>query len=301
MSIKMADMPTDFWSGWIITITVVSLVGLVWLIFSIYFSKKNAEEFISPVWDETLREGNNPAPMWWFWMILAALVTTVIYLMLYPGLGSYSGVLKWSQGGRLDLNLVRYSYQHADIREEITNASITELQQNDKFMDSAKRIFVQNCAACHGANGQGQAMTFPNLKDNDWQWGDTEEAIEQTLRHGRQAVMVSWQAVLGDEGVSHVANYVKTLASSNDAAENVKGMQLFQQFCVACHGNAGEGNPLLGAPRLSDDIWLYGNSDEQLRYSISVGRNGIMPAFDKKLDDAQIRMLVAWLTKDRNL
>ncbi len=300
MSIKMADMPTDFWSGWIITITIVSLSGLVWLIFSIYFSKKVAEEFKSPVWDETLTEGNNPAPMWWFWMILTALVTTVIYLILYPGLGSFSGALKWSQGGRLDQNLVRYSYQHADTRKNITNTSIVELQQDAKLMGSAKRIFVQNCAACHGPNGQGQAMTFPNLRDNDWQWGGTEEDIEQTLRHGRNAVMVSWQAVLGDEGVSQVADYVKTLAS-NDAANtagNTKGMQLFQQFCVACHGNTGEGNPLLGAPRLSDDIWLYGNSDEQLHHSISIGRNGIMPAFDKKLDDAQIRMLVAWLTKD---
>ena len=296
----MADMPTDFWSGWIIAITVVSLAGLVWLIFSIYFSKKIAEEFESPVWDETLREGNNPAPMWWFWMILAALIITVIYLMLYPGLGSFSGALKWSQGGRLDLNLVRYSYQHADIRKEIANTSIAELHKNENLMDSAKRIFVQNCAACHGSEGQGQAMTFPNLKDNDWQWGGTEEAIEQTLRYGRQAVMVSWQSVLGDEGVSQVANYIKTLASSDNVntAENTKGMQLYQQFCIGCHGNTGEGNQLLGAPKLADDIWLYGNSDEQLRHSISIGRNGIMPAFDKKLDDAQIRMLIAWITKD---
>ena len=98
----MADMPSDFWSGWIIGLTVVSLLGLTWLVFSIYFSKNGSEEFESPVWDETLKEGNHPAPMWWFWMTLAALVFTVIYLILYPGLGSFSGTLKWSQHGRLE-------------------------------------------------------------------------------------------------------------------------------------------------------------------------------------------------------
>ena len=105
--------------------------------------------------------------------------------------------------------------------------------------------------------------------------------------------MVGWQNVLGDEGVSQVANYVRTF----DSVVNDKGMELYQQYCVACHGKAGEGNQALGAPNLADDIWLYGNSDSQLRQTISVGRNGIMPAFDKRLNDTQIRMLVAWLTR----
>jgi len=174
---------------------------------------------------------------------------------------------------------------------------IAELQQNVELMKSAKRIFSQNCAACHGSGGEGQAMTFPNLMDNDWQWGNSEDAIEHTLRYGRQASMIAWQSVLGDEGVSQVTNYVKTMSSTNHSSANDKGMELYQQFCVACHGKTGEGNQAIGAPRLADDIWLYGNSDAQLRHSISVGRNGVMPAFGKRLNDAQIQLLVAWLAK----
>ena len=293
----MANMPTDLWSGWIIVLTLGSLAGLAWLVFSIYFSNRNADEFKSPVWDETLQEGNNPAPMWWFWMILTALVISVIYLMLYPGLGSYSGALKWSQSGRLDKKLVLFAYEHADINKTIIQSPILELQNNKQFMDSANRIFMQNCAACHGVQGQGQAMTFPNLKDDDWQWGNTEAALEQTIRNGRQAVMVGWLAVIGEEGVTQVSDYVKNMTATEHSPSATKGMAIYQQFCFACHGNEGEGNPALGAPNLADDIWLYGNSDSQLYDTISKGRSGMMPAFDKRLSDAQIKMLVAWLSR----
>lgn len=292
-----ADMPAEFWSGWIITITVVSLLGLTWLIFSIYFSKKNTTEFISPVWDETLKEGNNPAPMWWFWLILSALVISVGYLILYPGLGSFSGTLKWSQGGRLDKNLTVYAYQYEDIRKYIKQTSIDILQQDQQIMQSAKRVFTQQCAACHGIDAQGQAMAFPNLVDDEWQWGDSEADIDHTIRYGRQAMMVPWQQVLGDEGVADVVNYVKVMAMKNAINTEARGYALYQQFCIACHGSEGEGNSALGAPNLIDEVWLYGNSDEQLRHTIALGRNGIMPAFERRLSDAQIKMLVAWLSK----
>jgi len=293
----MPNMPTEFWSGWIIVLTLGSLAGLAWLVFSIYFSNHNAAEFKSPVWDETLQEGNNPAPMWWFWMILTALVISVIYLMLYPGLGSFSGALKWSQSGRLDKKLVLYAYEHADINKEILQSPISALQENKEFMYSAKRIFMQNCAACHGVQAQGQAKTFPSLIDSDWQWGNSEEALEQTIRHGRQAVMVGWLAVIGEEGVTQVSDYVKNMTATEHSSSATKGIAIYQQFCSACHGVEGEGNSALGAPNLADDIWLYGNSDSQLHQTISIGRNGIMPAFDKRLSDAQIKMLVAWLSR----
>ena len=290
-------MPTEFWSGWIIVLTLGSLAGLAWLVFSIYFSNHNAAEFKSPTWDETLQEGNNSPPMWWFWMILTALIISVVYLMLYPGLGSFSGALKWSQSGRLDKKLVLYAYEHADINKKILQSPISELQNNSEYMDSAKRLFMQNCAACHGIHGQGQAMTFPSLIDDDWQWGNTEAELEQTIRHGRQAVMVGWLAVIGEEGVTQVADYVKDMTATAHSPSAEKGMAIYQQFCFACHGQQGEGNPALGAPNLTDDIWLYGDSDTQLHTSIAKGRSGVMPAFDKRLSDAQIKMLVAWLTR----
>ncbi|MFK7816848.1 MAG: cytochrome-c oxidase, cbb3-type subunit III [Gammaproteobacteria bacterium] len=291
----MADMPTDFWAGWVIALTSVSLLGLCWLVYSIYFSANREKQEQSPVWDETLSEGDNPAPMWWFWMTLAALVTTVVYLILYPGLGSFSGTLKWSSHGRLDHSFANYENKFLPVRKNILKRPISELQENNAIMESAQRVFVQNCAACHGMEGKGQALAFPNLKDDDWQWGGTEEAITQTLMYGRQAAMIGWLDIIGKEGVQQVKNYVKTLASESNVSAKDEGKQIYQSNCAACHGLLGEGNPALGAPNLSDDIWLYGSSDRALHETLAYGRKGIMPAFGERLDRTQIRMLTAWL------
>ena len=211
MKNMMADMPSDFWAGWIAVLTVVSLLGFAWLVFSIYFIANRQKQHDSPVWDHTLTEDKHPAPMWWFWMTLAALVFTVIYLMLYPGLGSFSGSLKWSQHGRLDHSLARYDARFATLRKNISQRSIVELQNNPAIMESAQRVYSQNCAACHGVNGEGQANAFPNLKDEDWQWGGGEEALTQTLKNGRSAVMVGWLDALGEEKVNQVISYVKNI------------------------------------------------------------------------------------------
>jgi cytochrome c oxidase cbb3-type subunit 3 len=291
----MADMPTDFWAGWIAALTIVSVLGLCWLVFSIYFSSNRQEQPDSPIWDESLSEGKNPAPMWWFWMTLIALVVTVIYLILYPGLGSFSGTLKWSQHGRLDHSFARYNEKFSPLRKNILKRSISELRSNDAIMQSAQRIFIQNCAACHGMDGKGQAFAFPNLQDDDWQWGSSEEAIIQSITHGRQAAMVGWLDIIGEEGVMQVKNYVKTLASKTNVGVNSEGKKIFQTNCSACHGLLGEGNQALGAPDLTDDIWLYGSSDTALQQTISAGRSGMMPAFSERLDEMQIRILTAWL------
>jgi len=291
----MADLPTDFWAGWIVTLTCLSVLGLCWLVYSIYFSSSRNEHVETPVWDETLSEGNNPAPMWWFWMVLTALVISVVYLMLYPGMGSYSGTLKWSQHGRLDHSFSKYEAKFSPLRKNILKRSIAELQDNQAIMETAERIFSQNCSVCHGVDATGQANKFPNLKDEDWQWGGGEEAITQTIKHGRRAAMIGWRDALGEKKVLEVKDYVKTLSADNNAQDNETGKEVFQSNCAACHGLIGEGNPILGAPNLSDNVWLYGNSDEDLTNTISFGRSGEMPAFEKRLDDFQVRMLVAWL------
>ncbi len=299
MSKPMANMPTDFWSGWIAVITLVSLAALGWLVFSIYFSADGQEEDPAQVWDETLREGSNPVPMWWFWLILTTMVFSVIYLMLYPGLGSYKGALKWSQGGRLDESFASYSEQFGEERERIANATLISLRGDLAIMASARRIFDRKCGICHGSDASGQASRFPNLLDDEWQWGGDPAQIEQTIRAGRQATMIAWQAVLGDDGVKAVAQYVGHLGNDSQASENERGKTIYRQNCVVCHGASGEGNILLGAPSLADGIWLYGGSKEDIEQSIERGRNGIMPAFDGRLDEKQHRMLVAWLTRVR--
>ena len=293
-------MPNDFWSGWIAVITVVSLLGLAWLVFSVYFTANGHEDSDSPVWDETLREGSNPAPMWWFWMILILMVTSVLYLMLYPGLGSYSGVLKWSQGGRLDNSFAIYEDEFNDLRQLILAAPLQTLHNDERVMDSARRIFEQNCAACHGSGGEGGAASFPNLVDDDWQWGDSAEQLEQSIRAGRRAVMPGLSAVLDQDAITQVTQHVLAMQGGDNALEGGPGQALYATYCSACHGPTGTGTPLLGAPNIADAITLYGNSEAVVAQTIAMGRFGIMPPFAERLDDVQIHMLVAWLTRDRN-
>ena len=223
------------------------------------------------------------------------MVFTVIYLILYPGLGSFKGVLNWSQDSRLQSSYDVYHDRFDDKRNAIAQSSLADLQNDLDLMATAERVFARNCAACHGSDGRGQVSLFPNLKDIDWQWGGSPEQIEQSIRQGRTANMISWQAVLGDEGVAQLADYV--LVIGTDQAEQHPGKIQYTQFCSACHGVGGNGNAQLGAPNLSDDSWLYGGTKEDVRLSISQGRNGIMPAFEERLDDAQIKMIVAWLAR----
>lgn len=293
----MADLPGDFWGGWITVITVLSLIGLSWLTWSVYFSKDTEDSHESPVWDENLKEGSRPAPLWWFWLILALLVFSVGYLMLYPGLGSFKGVMKWSQGGRLEHSYEQYEQEFSEARNALLNASYETLQSDPEAMRAARGLFSRNCAACHGPEGAGQASQFPDLTSGAWQWGGSVEQIEQTIRHGRVAAMPPWIAALGEDGVKEVATYVQSM--SKIAGDSHPGKIKYQQFCVSCHGVNGEGNPLLGAPNLADEVWLYGNSLSEISTSITLGRNGVMPAFGARLDDVQIRLLTAWLTRQR--
>ncbi|MDC1436841.1 cytochrome-c oxidase, cbb3-type subunit III [Gammaproteobacteria bacterium] len=290
----MAVMPSDFWSGWIILLTVISFIGLGWLVLSVYFlpSSQN-HDGEEPVWDNNLTEGSSSPPFWWFWLILFMMVFTVVYLMLYPGLGSFEGAFRWSQGGQLSEHTAEFEREYADIEADILATPYIELTANNEAMNSAASIFSEHCSACHGAEAMGQANLFPNLIDDDWQWGGTAEQIEQTLRNGRLAVMISWQALLNDEGVDNVSAYVMSLSGSPDADH--PGKAQYDMFCIACHGPTGDGNPLLGAPRLNDDLWLYAGDLDSIKASIANGRSGQMPAFGDLLDDVQIRLLTAML------
>jgi cytochrome c oxidase cbb3-type subunit 3 len=291
-------MPTSFWGGWIVVVTVVSLLALLWLTLSIYFSRDTGGDIAREVWDETLREGTTPAPLWWFWLILALLAVSVVYLILYPGLGTYAGALRWSQGSQFTATLASYEDRFGAARDRIAAAAVQDLLLDGSAMRSARHLFNNHCSACHGEDARGQAQTFPNLADADWQWGGAEQDLAQTITLGRQAVMPPWQAVLNDDGVAQVADYVLTLAAADGvtaAAAPSEGSRLYQTYCSACHGADGAGLVALGAPALRDEIWLYGGGVEAVRASIAMGRNGMMPAFGERLDAAQVKLLTAWL------
>lgn len=294
----MADLPTGFWSGWIIVLTLVSLAALLWLTISIYFgadANKKPDPDTEPVWDNDLREGSNAPPLWWFWLLLATLVFSLVYLMLFPGLGSYPGLLNWSQGSRVATSYENYEQSFAEVRAEIAASSLAVIQNDLSLMQTAERIYRRECSACHGPDARGQASLFPNLADVDWQWGSSAEQIEQTIRSGRNANMLAWQPILGDDNVDLVASYILQMGDSGSASH--AGKVVYDQNCAACHGNDGTGSELLGAPNLADDIWLYGGDLEIVKASIASGRNGVMPAFAERLDDMQIKLLVAMLAR----
>jgi cytochrome c oxidase cbb3-type subunit 3 len=296
----VADLPNDFWSGWIIVITVLSFFFLGWMIFSIYFAKdvrnpnQPGEDHAEPVWDDNLREGSNAPPLWWFWFILATMVFSVVYLILYPGLGNFVGMLRWSQDSRITASYETFEQRYQDSRQTVQQSDIASLQQSDAYMATAQQIFTERCAACHGETGMGQASMFPNLKDDTWQWGGSAEQIEQTIRNGRKAGMIAWQGILNAEQIGNVADHVLSMSGSSPG--NDDGKTQFNQYCAACHGQTGEGNPMLGAPALNDAEWLYGGSKAAIHTSIADGRTGEMPAFKDRLDDVQIKLLVAYLT-----
>ena len=291
----MADLPTGFWSGWIIVLTCVSLA---WVVLSVYFAPPDAgpEEGKAghePVWDTNLREGSSAPPLWWFWMLLGAMVFSLIYLMLYPGLGSFEGLLNWSQGKRLVSSYEVYEESFDTRRAEIAALSLSEIQADRVLMATADRIFRRECSACHGIDGRGQANLFPNLLDIDWQWGGSPEQLEQTLRNGRRANMPAWGAIIGEEKTNAVARYLLNFADTEHA-----GRTVYEQSCAACHGVDGVGNPLLGAPNLADNTWLYGGDLDSLTTTLNEGRQGQMPAFDsQRLDAAQLKLLIAKLAR----
>lgn len=297
----MTDLPSDFWGGWIAVITMVSLAGLAWLVFSVYFSRSKDDGVAHQVWDETLREGTTAAPLWWFWLIVALLAFSVVYLILYPGLGSYRGVLEWTQGGRVAESHARYEREFGGARAAIAAAGVAELRLDAAVLRSGASVFRNHCAGCHGENAGGQADLFPDLTDPAWQWGGDPQQIELTITSGRQAVMPPWQAVLGDEGVAQVADYVRGLSRGQSTGDGKPsaGQSQYATYCSACHGPDGSGLAALGAPALNDDSWLYGGTPADIRESIANGRNGVMPAFAGRLDAAQIKMLVAWLSRER--
>ncbi len=178
----MTSIATGFWAGWIAVLTIVSVAGLAWLAASVYFSPDDSAEVGHVVWDQTLREGTTAAPLWWFWMLLALLATSVVYLILYPGFGAYAGVLRWSQGGQIAASLASHEERFGPMRTEIAARALPELQQNELAMRSASHLFSNHCSACHGADARGQASLFPDLRDGSWQWGQDRRSSRKRSR-----------------------------------------------------------------------------------------------------------------------
>jgi cytochrome c oxidase cbb3-type subunit 3 len=283
-------------------LVVVNIAGCFWLLR--WTSKpKSATEKIGGgadtghVWDKDLREYNNPLPRWWLWLFYITIAFSVIYLALYPGLGSFKGLKGWTQAGQYD-----QQQQAADVRAKAYLApfaamTVPQLAADGKAMATARNLFQVNCAPCHGSDGGG-AKGFPSLADKQWQWGGDPDTVVQTIMAGRVAAMPPWGQVLGAQGVDQVVAYVQQISGQQaDPTLAAAGKTQFETVCAACHGVDGKGNPLLGAPNLTDDIWLYGGDAATLKLTLENGRNGQMPAFGDRLGAERVRLLAAYATR----
>lgn len=291
---------STFWSIWIIVFTAITIVGCTWLLFA---NRKvevsdDTKEGESPktghVYDG-IEEYDNPLPGWWFKMFVGTVVFGVIYLVLYPGLGNFGGVLGWTQVGQWEEEVAEAEAKYAPLYEQYSETPVEELIANPEAMKMSRRLFNNNCAVCHGSDGRG-SYGFPNLADSDWLYGGSAEDIKTTLVNGRQGAMPALGGALGEEGVDKVAEYVfKISGREHDTEKAEAGDQLFATYCVACHGTDGTGNKMLGAPNLTDGIWLYGGSPTLVRHTIRNGRNGNMPAQADKLKAEKIHLLTAYV------
>jgi cytochrome c oxidase cbb3-type subunit 3 len=292
-------MSDFFSSGWSIFVAATTIVGLIaCLALLIVASRRKVmadDNTTGHVWDVDLREMNNPLPRWWMWLFVITVVFAAIYLALYPGLGSFGGTLGWSSTGQYKTEQQRAQESVAQIFAKFKGKSAEELVKDSTAMGIGERLFGNNCAQCHGSDARG-SKGFPNLTDGDWQWGGTPEIIAETITKGRIGVMPPMAAAVGTaEDVKNVANYVLSLSGG---AHNAVAAQLGKPkfvVCAACHGPEGKGNPALGAPNLTDKIWLHGWGEAAVVAMINNGKNNIMPAFGERLSAEQIHVLAAYV------
>tara|TARA_R110001583_G_scaffold193657_2_gene362556 strand:- start:5955 stop:6815 length:861 start_codon:yes stop_codon:yes gene_type:complete len=250
-----------------------------------------------------IEELDNPLPRWWVFMFWGTIVFGFGYLSAY-GLGNYDGWLTvtvddqevtWTSTNQWKAEVQAFDKEIAPLYAEYRATDIAELAMNEDALQTGQRLYKSNCSVCHGTAAKG-AQGFPNLTDNDWLYGGTPENIKQTIMYGRQAAMPAWASVLGNEGVGEMAQYVRSLSGLEHSAEAAeKAAPKFQQLCMACHGADGKGNQLVGAPNLTDEIWLYGGATKQIEFTLKHGRNGKMPAQAEILGEDKVHVLSAYI------
>ncbi len=248
------------------------------------------------VWDGDLQELNNPLPRWWLWLFVLTVVFGLGYLVIYPGLGNFAGTAGWSSERQLAEQSAQADKVLAQTFRAFERQSVTALAANPDAVRIGHNLFMNNCVACHGSDGRG-APGFPNLTDRDWLFGGTPEAIVQSIAQGRSSTMPGWREALGgDAGVEDVLRYVMSLSGRDLPAGNLEnGRARFSTICVACHGADGRGNQALGAPNLTDPIWLNGGSIASVRSSIANGRHAEMPAHLERLGQTRVNLLAAYV------
>lgn len=293
----MSDFTSNFWPMFIAVTTLVSILACLLLL---WFSGKAramtaSDNTTGHVWDGDLREMNNPLPRWWAWLFVITIVFSLAYLALYPGLGAYAGKLGWTSTGQHQAEVDKGNAEIAPLYARYSAMKPEDVAKDAQAMAIGERLFMNNCAQCHGSDARGN-KGIPNLTDNDWLGGGTPEIIKADISKGRTGNMPPMAAAVGSaEDVKTLAQYVLSLsASPHDSVQAALGKSKFTA-CAACHGMDGKGNPALGAPNLTDNIWLHGDGEAAIVAIINAGKVNQMPAQAGILTEAQIHVLASYV------
>jgi len=298
----MADFTSEFWNIYIIVLTVIGIVGCGVLLYSQSSVKGAALKSVDGkvgttghIWDEDLTELNTPMPRWWMGLFYLTIAFGIGYLWLYPGLGSYKGSLGWTSAKEHKEELAKAEKEYGPLFDKYKNQDLKAVAADPQAHAIGERLFLTYCAQCHGSDARGN-KGFPNLTDKDWLHGGDPDTIKLTIMKGRHGVMPPMGAAVGSEkDIENVAQYVLSLSdSTHDPIKAVMGKSKFSA-CMACHGPGGKGNPMIGAPNLSDKIWLYGGSSETIMETVRKGRNNTMPAFEDFLGESKVHVLAAYV------
>ncbi|MDH1549387.1 MULTISPECIES: cytochrome-c oxidase, cbb3-type subunit III [Pseudomonas] len=297
---------TTFWSTYISVLTIGSLIGLIWLLLATRKGQSHnpTDQTMGHSFDG-IEEYDNPLPKWWFWLFVGTLVFAVGYLILYPGLGNWKGILPGYENGWTGANEWQKEMDKADARfgpifAKYAAMPVEEVAKDPQALKMGGRLFASNCSVCHGSDAKG-AFGFPNLTDKDWRWGGDAQTIKASIMNGRHGVMPAWAEVIGEQGVADVAAFVLTSMDGRKLPEGAradpaKGKEIFAGNCVACHGPEGKGTPAMGAPDLTHpQAFIYGSSFAQLQQTIRYGRQGQMPAQAEIQGNDKVHLLAAYV------
>lgn len=285
---------SSFWSGFIIVLTVGSLIGFVWLLVANRKTDHAPGETMGHEFDG-IEEYDNPLPAWWFWKFILLVVFSVGYLIYYPGLGNWKGIGDWTSEKELRAEEKAFEQKYAPYFAQFSSIAVEELANNQEAMQIGRRLFSTNCSVCHGTSAAG-SQGFPNLTDNAWLWGGSGEQIKATIANGRVAQMPAHEATYQEEQIWDLISYVMHLNKvEQDPQEVERGKALFNTNCFACHGMDGKGNAAMGAPNLTNNNWLYGGTRRDVEKSIAKGRNGVMPAFTDRLGEDKVHILAGYI------
>jgi len=299
----MSDFTSGFWPIYISVLTLVSILG-TWVFLKSQTTRKFAPgekaELMEHTWDGDLQDLNNPLPRWWLGLFYGTMIFGLGYLALWPGVGNFAGLLGWTSKGEYQAEVKAAEAKFQPMYAGFMKQDVATVAADPNARAIGKHLFLTYCSQCHGSDAMG-AKGFPNLTDNDWLYGGEPDTIVATITNGRAGVMPAWEPILGAQGVKQVANYVLSLSGrKHDAALAEAGKAKFAENCAACHMPDGTGMKALGAPNLTDKVWLYGGSEATIIETISKGRNGVMPALTQTLGttsnkEAKLHLLAAYV------